>query len=237
MWKILDTGVNSAQKNMDIDAELLSQTRPDDPPLLHFYDWERPSGTYGYFLNIKNFLNLEKVREQGLSLARRPTGGGIIFHLSDLAFSVIVPSTFPTFSPRTLDNYRFINRHVREAVKMFFDTSQSPFLLSRNPPSSGLASSHFCMAKPTIYDVMIGGKKIAGAAQRRQKQGYLHQASIAIAFPQKILKDVLLPNTEVIDAIRLHTFPILKTPYTKDELHTVRQKLRLSLIKSFTTST
>ncbi len=233
MWKILDTGVNSAQKNMDIDAALLSQIRPNDPPLLHFYDWEQSSGTYGYFLNIKKFLDLEKARSKGLCLARRPTGGGIIFHFCDLVFSAIVPSTCPGFSPCTIDNYRFINNYVRKAVEMFFHTSQIPALLPRDPSPSALPSSHFCMAKPTIYDVMIGGKKIAGAAQRRQKQGYLHQGSIAIALPEQTLQEVLLPGAEVIEAIRLHSLPILKTPYTQVELQSVRRELRHLLIKSF----
>jgi len=44
------------------------------------------------------------------------------------------------------------------------------------------------MAKPTIYDVMLNGKKIGGSAQRRTKFGLLHQASIHL---QKLDPDVL----------------------------------------------
>lgn len=231
MWKIMDTGVHSAQKNMEIDAKLLDELKPGDSPILHLYEWEGDSGTYGYFLNVAKYLNLEKVRKRGLNLAKRPTGGGIIFHVCDLAFSALVPSGFSAFSHHTLDNYNFINNHVKKAVKNFFQTSKTPFLLPQDPSPLSEASRYFCMAKPTIYDVMINGKKVAGAAQRRRKQGYLHQGSIAIALPKEdFLQEILLPNTQVLDAMRLNTFSILGSHYTLSDLKEVRKELQQLLI-------
>ena len=56
-------------------------------------------------------------------------------------------------------------------------------------------ADYFCMAKPTIYDVVYQGRKIAGAAQRRRKNGYLHQGTISLAFPQMgLLNEVLFPK-------------------------------------------
>lgn len=235
MWKVLDTGVASAQKNMDLDAKLLEEMGPDDPPLLHLYEWEQDSGTYGYFLKPNQYLDLSKAEKWGLSLARRPTGGGIVFHVCDLAFSALVPAGFPAFSLNTLDNYNFINNGVKKAVKKFFKQSKAPELLPSEPTPLDESSRHFCMAKPTIYDVMLQGKKIAGAAQRRVKQGYLHQGSIAIALPQKIfLQDVLLPGTQVLEAMEQNTFSILGRDYTLADLQEVRQELRALLIESLT---
>ena len=212
---------------MDLDAKLLEQMRPNDAPLLHLYEWGEDCGTYGYFLKPENYLDLEKARKWDLSLARRPTGGGIVFHICDLAFSVLVPSGFALFSLNTLDNYNFINDKVKKAVKKFLHMPEDPSLLPSEPLPLDESSRSFCMAKPTIYDVMIKGKKIAGAAQRKQKQGYLHQGSIAIALPQEnFLQDVLLPNTRVLDAMRLNTFSILGKDYTSSDLKEVRHKLR-----------
>ena len=235
MWNVLDTGINSAKKNMEIDAQLLAQMRPDDSPLLHFYEWEQRSGTYGHFIKIEKFLNLEKAKREGLTFAKRPTGGGVLFHFCDLAFSALVPSNSPLFLERTLDNYNFINGHVKQAIKLFFKSSKTPSLLPQDPLPSNSASQNFCMAKPTIYDVMIGEKKIAGAAQRRKREGYLHQGSIAIALPEKaLLEELLLPNAQVIEAMHLNSFSILETPYTKSDLEEVRMELRSFLIESFT---
>nr|NGX36770.1 Octanoyltransferase LipM [Candidatus Anoxychlamydiales bacterium] len=57
MLKIIDTKKNSAKKNMSIDADLLDTLKE---PILHFYDWEQNSLTYGYFINIDKFIDLKK---------------------------------------------------------------------------------------------------------------------------------------------------------------------------------
>ena len=66
------------------------------------------------------------------------------------------------------------------------------------------------MAKPTKYDLVIGGKKLVGAAQRKKKQGYLHQGSISLIMPDfDYLEKVLLPEVDVIQAMKEFTFPLL----------------------------
>lgn len=234
-WKILDTGKRSAEENMAIDAKLLEEMKPDDSPILHLYEWEGKAATYGYFLDPKKFLDLEKARALRLSLARRPTGGGIIFHVSDLAFSVLVPANFPHYSTNTLDNYDFINNAVKRGVNSFFENPESLSLLPDEPLPLDESCRHFCMAKPTKYDVMLGGRKIAGAAQRRRKQGYLHQGSIAIALPKEnFLNQVLLKGTQVHEAMLTHTFSLLGKDWTQKDLEEVRETLKRQLQEELT---
>jgi lipoate-protein ligase A len=234
-WKILDTGRDSAQENMAIDAKLLEEMKKDDPPILHLYEWEGDAATYGHFLDPKKFLDLDRATALGLSLARRPTGGGIIFHVSDLAFSVLVPANFPHYSTNTLDNYDFINSAVKRGVKNFLEDADGLDLLPEEPTPFDESSRHFCMAKPTIYDVMLGSRKIAGAAQRRGKQGYLHQGSISIALPKEsFLSQVLLSGTQVKEAMEANTFSILGNEWTKDDLEEARAQLKQQLQQELT---
>lgn len=243
-WKILDTGNRSAKENMAIDARLLKEMKPDDPPTLHLYEWNGKAATYGYFLDPKKFLDLEKGESLGLSLSRRPTGGGIIFHISDFAFSVLVPANFPHYSTNTLDNYDFINSAVKRGVKTFLcrssesispENGESLTLLSNEPTPLDESCRHFCMAKPTKYDVMLGGRKIAGAAQRRRKQGYLHQGSIAIALPKEnFLNQILLEGTQVHEAMLSHTFSLLGKDWTQKDLEEVREILKRQLQEELT---
>lgn len=233
MWKILDTGRRPAQENMDIDRDLLEKMRPDDPPILHFYEWEGDAATHGYFLDPGKLLNLKEAERLNLSLARRPTGGGIIFHVSDLAFSALVPAGHPRFSLNTLDNYDFINSAVKRGVKTFFESD--PSLLPEEPMPLDESCRYFCMAKPTIYDVMLEGRKVAGAAQRRRKQGFLHQGSIAIALPKEnFLNAILLPDTQVKEAMLSNTFSILGREWTASDLYEVREALKRQLQKELT---
>lgn len=210
MWEILDTGTRSATENMQIDAELLEVASEKTCPVLHVYDWEGDCATYGYFVDPGKYLNLDGVKKRNLNLARRPTGGGILFHVWDMAFSVVVPSCRPEFSLNTLDNYSFVNRAVLGAVKEFIREHSDLTLTTEDFAAMDLQCQHFCMAKPTKYDLILDGKKVAGAAQRKTKGGFLHQGTISLVMPpEDYLRDVLRDDSQVFEAMKLYTFPIL----------------------------
>jgi len=231
MWHIFDSGIKSAEENMRLDERLLAELSSESKPLLHFYGWRSDSATFGHFIDPSQFLDLEKATKRGLELGRRSTGGGIIFHIWDLAFSVLIPSSHPSFSQNTLENYRYVNNIVLESVTHFLKTSSHPDLL-QNENSSDEQCRHFCMAKPTKYDVMLQGKKIAGAAQRKTKQGLLHQGSISLCMPdEEYLKDVL-KSTKVLEAMRQNTYPLL-AERSRTQLEEVRKSLKEQLIAHF----
>lgn len=206
--QILDTGIQSAEFNMRFDEKLLEELKN---PTLHLYQWARPSATFGYFIRPENHLDLKKAAYHNLDLARRPTGGGIVFHIWDLAFSFLLPSSHPSFSENTLENYRFVNNAVLAAVRSFLSLQEPLELIAANAPSLGPDCQNFCMAKPTQYDVVYQGMKIAGAAQRKRKQGYLHQGTIALGRPDfSLLNDVLLSKSDVLAAMMSYSFAPLE---------------------------
>ena len=95
------------------------------------------------------------------------------------------------------------------------------------------ACRHFCFAKPTQYDVMLQNKKIAGAAQRRKKNGYLHQGSISLVEPDPtLLSQVLKGDTQVFKAMRSNTHYLLKGPRTEQELNEAKERLKELLVKT-----
>lgn len=214
-WEIIDTGVGSAEENMRFDAEMLETLGSRARPILHFYDWAQDSATYGYFIDPKEFLNLDKASQRKLELARRPTGGGIVFHVWDLAFSVLVPASCEAFSLNTLENYAFVNNAVKNAVKEFLGAGELD-LTPNDAQAMDASCSNFCMARPTKYDVMLGGKKVAGAAQRKRKHGFLHQGTIALVMPpEEYLRDILAPGTAVFEATMANTWPLLGKETTR----------------------
>lgn len=228
MLRIIDTGSAPVQSNMDEDERLFETLDPAGDPLLHLYEWRGPSATYGYFSNPANHLDLVKAKRRGLELGRRPTGGGIVFHIWDWAFSFLLPSGHAAFSLNTLENYRFVNEAVLESVSELFYVPDST-LISENVSSSSSECQNFCMAKPTRYDVVYRGKKIAGAAQRRGRQGFLHQGTISLAFPHlEFLRDVLR-SAAVIDAMTDFTFAPLGALWTPAPLQAARKEIREKL--------
>lgn len=233
MWKFIDSGKKSAKENMDLDHRLLENLDPLGDPILHYYDWEKPSFTHGYFVDPKNFLNLSSFLNERLDWARRPTGGGIIFHLTDLAFSVLIPASHPLYTDNTLTNYEGINQKVALAVKEILK-EDIPSLLVQEEEKKNSALLNFCMAKPTIYDVMLGNKKIAGAAQRRKKQGFLHQGTISIVMPKvEFLEEILLENSIVLEEMKKNTHSLLPANWSSDDLTEMRKKLKKLLKNRF----
>jgi len=222
MMLTVNSGRNSAAENMRRDGELLEELGKE--PVLHLYEWASPSATYGYFTQPGKFLNLEAMSRRGLELARRPTGGGIVFHLWDLAFSFLMPSTHPAFSPNTLENYRFVNEVVLDVVKEQFSFAE---MIPDSFPAQSADCAHFCMARPTQYDVVYQGRKIAGAAQRRRKQGYLHQGTISLAPPDpELLKEVLL--SPVLEPMLRYSFALPTSRSSLQKLLTEKLDAKLS---------
>lgn len=223
-WKHLNTGKRTAAANMALDAALLSDLKVEAEPILHLYEWERDAATYGHFIEPEKFLDRAGVQKKGLDLAKRPTGGGILFHLGDFAFSVLVPASHPCFSQNPLDNYAFVNNRVREVLSKMIQLPTE--LLPEEPTPLDTHCKSFCMAKPTRYDVMIGGKKVGGAAQRKTRDGYLHQGSIAIGLlSDDYLREVLVSETLVLEGIRQNSFSLLGEKWTQKELNDVREEL------------
>lgn len=229
-WEILDTGEASAQENMQIDAGLLQNLQ--ERPILHFYEWKQKSATHGYFLKPEEFINIQQAQKKGLDLGRRSTGGGIVFHIWDMAFSVLVPSNAPMFSLNTLENYAYVNQTVLKAVRKFLNLSYE--IIPNDGPQLDPSCGRFCMAQPTKYDLIYQGKKVAGAAQRKQKQGYLHQGTIALCMPNKeFLEEILLPSSRVYEAMEAYTYPLLGKIASEEEMKDAKVTLRDLLITAF----
>lgn len=222
--QILFTPKSPAQKIMDKDAFLLDNL--ENEPILHFYEWENDSLTYGYFIDIEKYIDLKKANEKKLVLAKRPTGGGIVFHLWDLAFSFLMPSSNKNFYKTPLDNYKFVNSIVLDSVKDFLNDS---FLLQMEEKEKKMIFSNFCMAKPTKYDLIYKNKKIAGASQRKKPKGYLHQASICL-IPANFayLEEVLLEKESAKEI-----FLTSRAIFNSFDIEDKRKIIIENLIKSF----
>lgn len=234
-WKVIDTGIRRASENMELDAALLCDLKDEKSNILHLYDWESDAATYGHFIDPEKFLNFQGVRKNNLDLAKRPTGGGIIFHNCDLAFSVLVPASSPHYSGNPLENYAFVNNRVIWVMEQMSGVSGE--LLPEEPSPLDEHCQNFCMAKPTKYDVMIGGKKMGGAAQRKTRHGFLHQGSISIGFlPEAYLAQILAHGTLVLEGMRQNSFSLLGSEWTVSQLHDARTTLKALLQKAFSSS-
>lgn len=228
-WEIIRTPSSTAAEIMLKDEELLKNL--NGKHILHLYEWKNLSATYGYFLNPSQFLMMEGIKKCRLDLARRPTGGGIVFHFCDFAFSVLIPASSPCFSLNTMQNYAYVNSIVKRVIGNYLQQDTEAELLLQEVQSLDCASAHFCMGKPTKFDVMWKNRKAGGAAQRRTKHGFLHQGTICLTLPDpELLAQILISGSRVGEAIRLNSYPLLPCDANEESVKKAREKLQDLLI-------
>ena len=118
---------------------------------------------------------------------------------------------------------------MQKAVQRF--SVIEPMLMPRDAHAFDDACSHFCMAKPTKYDVIWKEKKIAGAAQRKTKQGFLHQGTISLIPPNiDMLQQMLKPGTEVLRAMQTYTHALLEKGASLKEIKGAKNFLAKELV-------
>jgi lipoate-protein ligase A len=171
-----DDAAHVAAMNMAIDEALLEQAAV---PSIRFYRWQSPALSFGYFVKFADVANYADQRD----LVRRWTGGGIVFHGDDLTYSIIIPAGDAAFGESSISIYEKIHHALCYALT---DTGHRAVVAGVDDPGvhrvdsapDVTAAGYSCFANPVHADVMIDGRKIAGAAQRRTRSGLLQQGSI-----------------------------------------------------------
>ena len=180
----------SPARNMAIDESLL---RHIQSPVLRIYSWDQPCVSIGYFQKAQ-------LAPTDRPMVRRFTGGGLVEHGKDLTYTLVLPPTHPLTTSGTLSSYQKIHSAIAHALQK----SGVPCQLATDQPKQ---DDPACFLKPVPADILNPqGHKLAGAAQRRTKQGCLHQGSILL--PQTIPPSLLdLLPTSLADCLGENSSP------------------------------
>jgi lipoate-protein ligase A len=174
-----EAGAHSAAMNMAIDEALLESLTV---PAVRFYRWQSSALSFGYFGRFADVAKYQGNRD----LVRRWTGGGIVFHGEDLTYSILIPANDAAFAKSSVWIYEKIHGALCEALVakglnavVAGIGDPDPWSASTRTVRTALSdASHRCFANPVRADVVINGRKVAGAAQRRIRCGLLQQGSI-----------------------------------------------------------
>lgn len=166
-WYLLNSGAGPSAENMAWDEALLSSSQQLGQPVLRFYGWREPAATFGYFQKYSEVEGMTALRP----LIRRCTGGGLVPHDADWTYSLAFPPGDPWYELRATESYR----RVHDWIRMAFERLGSAAELS---PCCRKEAPGRCFIGAEQFDVLLDGQKIAGAAQRRTRDGLLIQGSI-----------------------------------------------------------
>lgn len=183
---------------MAIDEAIVAAVASgSEPATLRFYAWSRPTLSLGYFQNAADASNASS----GLvDIVRRSTGGGAIMHHHELTYSLSMPLSDTGLGARE-GLYRCVHRCVVETLKTWGIAAASyrdtiAFLRVKSPtvgssPSVAVVDglrpaartsdeSFLCFQRRTDEDLICGGYKILGSAQRRVRGGVLQHGSLLL---------------------------------------------------------
>ena len=152
---------------MALDEALLEAVSRLQKPVLRFYGWTEAAATFGYFQKFTEVEAATTLRP----LIRRPTGGGIVPHDADWTYSLAFPPGHEWHSLKAEASYRRVHEWIRSA----FERLGVNTVLAPDPRKAGPGQ---CFVGHEKFDLLWRGKKIAGAAQRRNKLGLLIQGSV-----------------------------------------------------------
>jgi lipoate-protein ligase A len=166
-WFLMDSGPGAPAANMAWDEVLLLGVGRLNAPVLRFYGWTEPAATFGYFQKFAEVASWTRLRP----LIRRPTGGGLVPHKADWTYSFAVPPGHWWFKLRAEESYRRLHEWIRDALaRVQVPTELAPCCAKTAPGQ--------CFAGPEKFDLLWRGAKVAGAAQRRTREGLLIQGSV-----------------------------------------------------------
>lgn len=179
-WRLIVTPPLPGEHNMAIDEALLRLFDPASSlPVLRLYGWSPPALSLGRFQKPLEELDLERCRADGVALVRRITGGGALYHADELTYSLVCsPQQIPPASS-IKDSFRVLTAFLLDFYRSF--DLDAGYALDAAPDKSRLGErSAFCFAGRESFDILVGGRKIGGNAQRRTRGIIFQHGSIPL---------------------------------------------------------
>lgn len=158
---------------MAVDAALLESAIREGVCTVRCYQWDEPTLSLGYFQSAADVP--ADARLSQLPVVRRLSGGGAIVHHHELTYSCAVPARHPlSREPRRI--YLAVHECLI-AVLSGFGVSAA----LRGAACPEKHSEFLCFGRGDDFDVVLGGHKILGSAQRRRKGAVLQHGSLILA--------------------------------------------------------
>lgn len=163
---------------MAVDEFLLSRAEEEGrSPVLRLYSFDPPAITLGYHQDPEKVLDLDSVRDDGIDLVRRITGGRALLHDGELTYSVCASLDSPFFGQGLQKTFIDISMSLVDALrKLGVDAA-----ISDGKKYGGRTeSSSPCLVSSSRHEITASGKKLVGSAQRRTARAFIQHGSILL---------------------------------------------------------
>ena len=171
-WRLIIDGALEPERNMAIDEAIMNcVVFRRSPPTLRVYRWLYPCVSVGKFQKADDGL------ADAAPFVRRPTGGGLVRHGgSGFTYSLIYRESDDLVERGVAASYRQVHTAVAAALTNLGMAAE----LHLAADGGKMGTPGCCFSSPVDFDVMAGGTKVAGAAQRRRFGVVLHQGEVSL---------------------------------------------------------
>ncbi len=185
-WQLIVDDAIDGISNMAADAALLEKVEqsPEPRTVVRFYAWSCPTISLGRNQKIDAALDPDYCKAHGIDIVHRPTGGRAVLHDDELTYAV-ASNDAAYFGDTIYGNYR----RVSEALCLGYNALGVPATLAPDTRKivSWTGADPPCFMSPSRYELMAGGRKIVGSAQRRVRSSFLQHGSMPITCNREAL--------------------------------------------------
>jgi lipoyl(octanoyl) transferase len=159
--------------NMAADEVLVRGAAARGTAALRCYGWTTATVSLGYFQPAA--IRANDPRLAGLPWVRRPSGGGALVHHHELTYALAVPpgAEWRSSEPWMARMHRIIARALAD-----FGLGDQIEPMTAPPSKHG---DVLCFQQYTRGDLLCGGRKVVGSAQRKYHQALLQHGSLLLA--------------------------------------------------------
>ena len=167
----------SPSMNMAIDEYFFNRSHAESIGFFRIYSWDRPSFSIGVSQKVSKAVDIDYIKNNEFGFVRRITGGKTVLHDDEITYSVV--SSEEKFF-RDNDLYKSYSL-IADIILQTLIRSDIKAELSEGSSSLLSKSSNPCFSFPTPNEIEVGGKKIVGSAQKRDKLALLQHGSIPLS--------------------------------------------------------
>jgi lipoate-protein ligase A len=201
-WRFLNSGFADGTTNMAVDEALLEGVgRGTSPPTVRVYGWRPPTVSTGYSQDLGRELDLDACSRLGFGVVRRPTGGRAVLHAGELTYSVVGHAGAAPLGNTIMESYLAIAQGLLAGLARL-GVAAELVQVGAEPRATRSGASPPCFASAGRYEVVLGGRKLVGSAQRRREGSILQHGSLLIDDTHERIADVLRIDEPLRRAVR-----------------------------------
>jgi len=174
----LPGGPGDATVQLAAGEAMLAGLDQTGAPAMRWYRFDPPALLLGSGQRSSD-IDFDACRSAGIAVYRRGSGGGAVLGRSLVLLDLALPRSHPLYRADVTESYRWFGATWCDALRSLgLDASTVAIATARSDGARlDPLRRRVCFGGLSPYEVVVGGRKMVGLAQRRRKGGALFQAA------------------------------------------------------------